>query len=80
MKMGKTAMKIIIYCLKNEILYLLSNFYLLTGVVLSMVLTMGPNRCAYLLVLDARTMLEIGRAVVDVKVAREMHGCFVSGF
>lgn len=47
------------------------------GVLLSVGLTTGENRCAYLLVLNARDMNEIGRANVDVKIGLGFHGIFL---
>lgn len=48
------------------------------GVLLSVVLTTGgPTRCAFLLILDARNMKEIGRARADVQIGLGFHGIFL---
>jgi len=50
------------------------------GVLLSCVLTTGPGRHAYLLVLDAKDLSEIARATVDVQIPRDLHGSFCEQF
>ncbi|KAK7100696.1 beta,beta-carotene 15,15'-dioxygenase-like [Littorina saxatilis] len=51
------------------------------GVILSPVLSNLPNTPSYLLVLDAKTFKEVGRAIApcDVKMAMSFHGSFVEG-
>lgn len=48
------------------------------GVLLSVVLD-GPKGRSYLLVLDAKTMVEIGRAHVDGAIGFGFHGLYLSG-
>ena len=49
-----------------------------SGVLLSLVVTAGEDRCAFLVVLDAKTMAELGRATVKVKVGAGTHGYFIA--
>jgi beta,beta-carotene 9',10'-dioxygenase len=47
------------------------------GVLLSVGLTLGDERCAYLLVINAKDMKEIGRAKVNVQIGAGIHGIFI---
>ena len=59
---------------------MISLSHVFLGVLLSVILTTGESRGAYLLVLDAKTLKEIGRAETDARIGRDTHGMFVSGF
>ena len=47
-----------------------------TGMILSVVLTTGPGRHAFLLVLDAQDFKEVARARIEAKLGRDTHGYF----
>jgi len=46
------------------------------GVVLSLMVTTGPERYAFMLILDAQSFLEVARAKVNVKLGKTGHGLF----
>ncbi|KAL0993793.1 hypothetical protein UPYG_G00114000 [Umbra pygmaea] len=50
------------------------------GVILSVVVTPNEDNCTFLLVLDARTWEELGRAEVPVQIPYGFHGAFNSTF
>ncbi|XP_028812374.1 beta,beta-carotene 15,15'-dioxygenase isoform X1 [Denticeps clupeoides] len=47
------------------------------GVLLSSVISLNPDKPHFLLVLNAKTLEEIGRASVDVPVHMDLHGLFI---
>jgi len=48
-----------------------------TGVVLTCVVMSDPKQAPFLLVLDAKTFKELGRATVDVELHLDLHGMFI---
>lgn len=48
-----------------------------TGVVLSSVINTNPGQPCYLLILDGRTFKEVGRAYINAKLQKDMHGYFI---
>lgn len=51
-------------------------FYV-TGIVLTCVVKSDPKEAPFLLVLDAKTFKELGRAIVDVEMPLDLHGMFI---
>ncbi|XP_027540799.1 beta,beta-carotene 15,15'-dioxygenase isoform X1 [Neopelma chrysocephalum] len=47
------------------------------GVVLSCVVRTDPKKAPFLVVLDAKTFTEVGRATVDVEMHLDLHGVFI---
>nr|XP_060644458.1 beta,beta-carotene 15,15'-dioxygenase [Anolis sagrei ordinatus] len=47
------------------------------GIILSPIVTSEPQKLPFLLILDAKTFKEIARAIVDVKLHLDLHGCFI---
>lgn len=48
-----------------------------TGVVLTCVVKSDPKEAPFLLVLDAKTFTELGRATVNVEMHMDLHGMFI---
>lgn len=47
------------------------------GVVLTCVVVSEPNKAPFLLILDAKTFKELGRATVNVEMHLDLHGMFI---
>lgn len=47
------------------------------GVVLTCIVVSDPNKAPFLLVLDAKTFKELGRAIVGVELHLDLHGMFI---
>ncbi|KFP90818.1 PREDICTED: beta,beta-carotene 15,15'-monooxygenase [Apaloderma vittatum] len=47
------------------------------GIVLTCILTSNPKEPPFLLVLDAKTFKELGRALVDIEMHLDLHGMFI---
>ncbi|XP_053305117.1 beta,beta-carotene 15,15'-dioxygenase isoform X2 [Spea bombifrons] len=47
------------------------------GVILSSIVSTDPNKSPYLLILDAKTFKELGRASVDASIHLDLHGIFL---
>ncbi|KAM9302402.1 beta,beta-carotene 15,15'-dioxygenase [Gastrophryne carolinensis] len=47
------------------------------GVILSAIVSSDPNRSSFLLVLDAKTFKEIGRASINANLHLDLHGIFI---
>lgn len=61
---------------KNFYMFLILHLYV-TGVVLSCVVKTDPKDPPFLLVLDAKTFTELGRATVNVEMHMDLHGMFI---
>lgn len=48
-----------------------------TGVVLTCIVVSDPKKAPFLLVLDAKTFKELGRAIIDVELHLDLHGMFI---
>lgn len=48
-----------------------------TGVVLTCVVMSDPKQAPFLLILDAKTFKELGRARVDIDMHLDLHGIFI---
>lgn len=48
-----------------------------TGVVLTCIVTSDPKEAPFLLILDAKTFKELGRARVNVEMHLDLHGMFI---
>lgn len=62
------------WCNQHELLIL--HLYV-TGVVLTCVVVTEPNKAPFLLILDAKTFKELGRATVNVEMHLDLHGMFI---
>ncbi|NXC22492.1 BCDO1 dioxygenase, partial [Corythaeola cristata] len=47
------------------------------GILLTCIVTSDPKKAPFLLVLDAKTFKELGRATVDVELHLDLHGMFI---
>ncbi|XP_063801850.1 beta,beta-carotene 15,15'-dioxygenase isoform X1 [Pseudophryne corroboree] len=47
------------------------------GVILSSIVSSNPNKSSFLLILDAKTFKEVGRASVNANVHLDLHGIFI---
>lgn len=61
----------------HEFLHHLFLFYFISGVLLSSVVSLNPEKPPFMLILNARTMEEIARAEVDTSFHVCLHGCFI---
>lgn len=57
-------------------MFLILHLYV-TGVVLTCVVKSDPKEAPFLLVLDAKTFTELGRATVNVEMHMDLHGMFI---
>lgn len=57
-------------------MFLILHLYV-TGVVLTCVVKTNPKDPPFLLVMDAKTFTELGRATVNVEMHMDLHGIFI---